>query len=86
MSMNTELNDSFVITKRFRSPTEFSLYIEERVSKERIGYMDAVIDYCTNSEVDIENIGKLITSSLKEKIRYEAEESNIMKPRGRLPV
>jgi hypothetical protein len=84
--MNTELNDSFVITKRFRSPTEFSLYIEERVSKERIGYMDAVIDYCTNSEVDIENIGKLITSSLKEKIRYEAEESNIMKPRGRLPV
>jgi hypothetical protein len=84
--MTSELNDSFIITKRFRSPTEFSLYIEERVSKERIGYMDAIIDYCTNSEVDIENIGKLITSSLKEKIRYEAEESNIMKPRGRLPV
>lgn len=84
--MNTELNDSFVITKRFRSPTEFSLYIEERVSKERIGYMDAIIDYCTNSEVDIENIGNLVTSSLKEKLRYEAEEANMMKPRGRLPV
>jgi hypothetical protein len=84
--MSTELNDSFVITKRFRSPTEFSLYIEERVARERIGYMDAVIDYCTNSEVDIENIGNLVTSSLKEKIRYEAEESNMMKPRGRLPV
>jgi hypothetical protein len=84
--MTSELNDSFIITKRFRSPTEFSLYIEERVSKERIGYMDAIIDYCTNSEVDIENIGNLVTTSLKEKLRYEAEEANMMKPRGRLPV
>ena len=84
--MISDFNDSFIITKRFRSPTEFSLYIEERVSKERIGYMDAIIDYCTNSEVDIENIGNLVTTSLKEKLRYEAEEANMMKPRGRLPV
>lgn len=84
--MITEFNDSFIITKRFRSPTEFSLYIEERVSKEKIGYMDAIIDYCIHSEVDIENIGNLVTSSLKEKLRYEAEEANMMKPRGRLPV
>jgi len=82
----TEFNDSILITKRFRSPTEFSLYIEERVSKERLGYMDAIIDYCYHNSVDIENIGNLVTPSLKEKIQLEAEESNMMRPKGKLPV
>tara|TARA_R100001591_G_C4253758_1_gene157878 strand:+ start:33 stop:284 length:252 start_codon:yes stop_codon:yes gene_type:complete len=81
-----EFNDSILITKRFRSPTEFSLYIEERVSKERLGYMDAIIDYCYHNSVDIENIGNLVTPSLKEKIQLEAEEANMMRPKGKLPV
>ena len=81
-----EFNDSILITKRFRSPTEFSLYIEDRVSKERLGYMDAIIDYCYHNSVDIENIGNLVTPSLKEKIQLEAEEANMMRPKGKLPV
>jgi hypothetical protein len=82
----TEFNDSILITKRFRSPTEFSLYIEERVVRERIGYMDAIIDYCTTNDVEIDNIGNLVTISLKQKIQVEAEEANMLKPKGRLPV
>jgi len=84
--MNIEFNDSLLITKRFRSATEFSLYIEERVAKERIGYMDAIIDYCTTNDVDLDNVGNLITLALKEKIQFEAEEANLMKPRGKLPI
>jgi hypothetical protein len=84
--MNQEINDSFLITKRFRSPTEFSLYIEERVSKEKIGYMDAIIDYCYHNDVDIEGVANLVTPSLREKIQLEAEESNMMRPRGKLPI
>ena len=84
--MTEYINDSMVLTKRFRSPVEFSLYIEERVQKERIGYIDVIIDYCKNHDIDIDNVGKLITKSLKEKIQLEAEESNLMKPRGRLPL
>ena len=45
-----------------------------------------IIDYCKNHDLDIENVGKLITKSLKEKIQIEAEESNLMKPKGRLPL
>lgn len=84
--MTDDINDSFIITKRFRSPTEFSLYIEERVAKERIGYMDAIIDYCNTNHVEIDNIGSLITKSLKEKVQFEAVENNMMKPKGRLPL
>jgi len=84
--MPEDINDSILITKRFRSPTEFSLYIEERVSKERIGYMDAIIDYCTTNDVDIDNIGSLVTKTLKEKLHLEAVENNMLKPKGRLPI
>ena len=84
--MNQEVSDSFLITKRFRSSTEFSLYIEERVARERIGYMDAIIDYCNTNEVEIDNIGSLVTKSLKEKVQLEAVENNMMKAKGRLPI
>ena len=80
------LTDSLIITKKFRSPNEFSLYIEERVLKERIGYMDAVIQYCEEIDIDIVSISKLINQSLKDKIQNEAEENNFMKPRGKLPL
>lgn len=84
--MSDEINDSFIITKRFRSPNEFSLYIEERVVKERIGYMDAIIDYCYTNEVDVDSIGNLVNASLKQKVQVEAEEQNMLKPKGRLPL
>ena len=88
--MNEEINyiltDSLIITKKFRSPNEFSLHIEERVFREKIGYMDAVIKYCTEVDIDIESISKLINQSLKDKIQTEAEDQNYLKKRGKLPL
>lgn len=81
-----ELTDSLVITKRFRSPNEFSLYIENRVISDKIGYMDAIIQYCNDIDIDVEAVANLINQSLRDKIQVEAEEQNYMKPRGRLPL
>jgi hypothetical protein len=80
------LNDTLIITKKFRSPNEFSLYIEEKVIKESIGYMDAIIHYCAEIDIDIESISKLINQSLKDKIRVEAEEFNYLKKQAKLPL
>lgn len=80
------LNDVLVITKKFRSPNEFSLYIEEKVIKEKIGYMDAVISYCAEVDIDVESISKLVNQSLRDKIQTEAEEQNFLKKRGKLPL
>jgi len=80
------LNDTIIITKKFRSPNEFSLYIEEKVIKEKIGYMDAIISYCSEIDIDIETISKLINQSLKDKIRLEAEEQNYIKKQAKLPL
>lgn len=80
------LTDSLIITKKFRSPNEFSLYIEEKVVREKIGYMDAIIHYCEEVDIDIESISKLINQSLKDKVQNEAEENNYIKRRGKLPL
>jgi len=82
----TELTDALVITKRFRSPNEFSIFIDERVNKFKIGYMDAVIEYCQEMDIDVESIGPLINQKLREKIQVEAEQANMIKPRGHLPI
>jgi len=80
------LTDTLIITKKFRSPNEFSLYIEERVAKEKLGYMDAVIQYCGEIDIDVESISKLINQSLKDKIQIEAEDGHYFKKRGKLPL
>jgi hypothetical protein len=80
------LTDSLIITKRFRSPNEFSIYIDEIVSKKKISYMDAVIEYCNEKDIDVDSIGPLINVKLREKIQLEAENANLIKPRGHLPV
>ena len=80
------LTDALIITKRFRSPNEFSLYIEEKVLQESISSMDAVIGYCNDIDIDVESVTKLINQSLKDKIQNEAEDQNYMRPRGKLPL
>jgi hypothetical protein len=80
------ITDSLIITKKFRSPNEFSLYIEKKVQDSKIGYMEAIISYCEEIDIDIETIAGLVNKSLKEKIQLEAEEQNYLKKRGKLPL
>ena len=81
-----KITDGIIITKRFRSANEFSLYIEEKVLKDRIGYMDAIIAYCNDIDIDVSSVATLVNQSLKDKIQIEAEEANLLKRRGRLPI
>lgn len=81
-----DITDTLIITKRFRSPNEFGMYIDEMVNRLKIPYMEAVINYCNEVEIDIESVGPLINQKLREKIQMEAEQANMMKPRGHLPV
>lgn len=90
MTMNEDdlqgVTDALIITKRFRSPNEFSIFIDEMVNRTKMSYMDAVIAYCNEIDIDIDSIGPLINQKLREKIQVEAENANLIKPRGHLPV
>jgi hypothetical protein len=79
------LSDTLIITKEFKTNNEFSLHIEELVIKNKISYMEAIIGYCEELDIDVESVGPLINEKLKDKIQLEAEQQNLIKPRGRLP-
>ena len=68
---------------------EFSLIIEGVVKDKRpITYMDAIIWYCEQNQIDVESVGRLISKALKEKIQVEASKANLIKVEqtGKLPV
>lgn len=86
MIEEVHINDEFILTKKFKSSVEFSMFIEEYCLTNKIGYMDGVIDYCTKQDIDVELIAPLISKSLKEKIRVEAEEQNFFRSKGKLEL
>ena len=68
---------------------EFSLIIEGVVKdKKPITYMDAILWYCEQNQIEVESVGRLISKALKEKIQVEASKANLIKieAAGKLPV
>ena len=76
------------INKKFVSKEKFAEDIEALVLKTKMNYIDAIVQYCTDNEIEIESVGKLISKPLKEKIKYVATELNYMKKtsKGKLPL
>ena len=66
---------------------EFSLEIEKIVqTKKGITYMDAVLKYCEENEIDPSTVAHLISKPLKDKITIEAQNLNYLPKTGQLPV
>ena len=68
---------------------EFSLIIENVVKEKRpITYMDAILFYCEENQIEVESVGRLISKTLKEKIQVEASKANLIKieQTGKLPI
>jgi len=67
---------------------EFSLEIEKIVKEKKISYMDAVLWYCEQNDIDPGTVSSLVSKSLKEKIKVEAVDLRLLNtPKGGvLPV
>ena len=66
---------------------EFSEEIEKYVRTSKESYMDSVIMYCKENDMDYENINSLMSTVLKQKIQFEAENLNMMaKTANQLPL
>ena len=75
---------------KFLTPTKFSQEIEKLVkcSNGLITYIEAVVSYCQENEIELETVSKLISKPLKERLRHEAQRLNYMKAssKGVLPL
>lgn len=56
----------------------FSIEIEKLAKDKSLSYMDAILLYCEQTGFEVEVAAKLISSSLKSKIKMEAEELHFL--------
>jgi Phage late-transcription coactivator len=80
------LTVEYLITREFTSASEFSMHIEREAIRRKIGYLETLMEYCEEKNIDTVAVASMITSSLKAKIQAEAEEMNLLKKSPKLPV
>lgn len=66
--------------------SDFSLFIEDLAEKLKCSRMDAILEHCKETELEIEVATTLISPSLKAKIIEEAQELNLLKRSSKLPI
>lgn len=52
--------------------------VEKHVRKDGMGYAEAMIHICKENELDPEDLAKLVSPPLKEKIKIEAENLSLL--------
>jgi len=71
-----------------KSSADFVKEIDKLASGKGLTYFDAVIHYCESNNIEVETAASLIKQSavLKAKIQVEAENLNMVRRSGRLPI
>ena len=78
-----------VLESKVFCPSRFAEAIEGLVLENKeMNYIDAIVFFCDQNNIDVEAVPKLISKPLKEKIKCDAQELNFMKKtsRAKLPV
>jgi hypothetical protein len=68
----------------FDAMYEFSNVIFDKVNSGKIEYIDAIVSYCDEQELDIDSIISLISPALKSKMEEEAIALRLVKANPRL--
>ncbi len=87
-SMPNQKEIDEALNSKFISKDKFAEDIEALVLRTKLNYIDAIVEYCSQHEIEVESVSKLLNKPLKEKIRADATDLNYLKrtSRGKLPV
>lgn len=77
MEIQNELKEIF--KSKFLTPDKFSLEIERYVLDNKCNYIEGIVSYCEENEIEIESVSKLISKPLKEKLKNNASELNFLR-------
>ncbi|MAA58462.1 MAG: hypothetical protein CL855_08400 [Cryomorphaceae bacterium] len=85
-SMEKEVNE--LLKEKFLCQNKFTSDIETLVLNSELNYIEAIITYCEENNIELESVNKLISKPLKEKLKAEALDLNYLKKttRSRLPI
>ena len=77
MEINKEVQD--IIKSKFLSSEKFSIDIERYIRDNNCNYIEGIIQYCEENEIELETVSKLMSKPLKEKLKNDATELNFLK-------
>lgn len=60
----------------FKSPGDFSFYIEKTANDLNINYIDALLQYCEQHMLEASDVNKYINASLKDKLLTDFQNLN----------
>jgi hypothetical protein len=69
----------------FRTPTDFSQFVELTALREDKTCTSVILDYCEEKDLDPEDIAKLISRPLKEKLAIEMQAEGLLPKGAELP-
>ena len=73
-----------LLESKFLCQTKFSKIIEDLVKRNSdMNYIDAIVHYCEENNLEVESVSKLISKPLKEKIKCDAINLNFLKRTSR---
>ena len=77
-----------LLKEKFLCQNKFTSDIELLVLNSDLNYIEAIISYCEEKNIEFESVGKLISKPLKDKLKAEATELNYLKrtSRSKLPI
>lgn len=88
--MQKTQNIEHLLQTKFLSSSKFSMDIENLVkdSNGSLNYIDAIVTYCEDNDIEIESITKLLSKPLKEKLKVDAQRMNFIKKssNAKLPI
>jgi len=65
---------------------KFARAIEELVARTDYNHIEAIVEYCKDTGLEIEVASSLVNSNLKAKIELDAQECNMLPKSARLPI
>ena len=63
---------------KFLNRTKFTKLIEESVTKNKLSYMDSILDICDKNDIDPVDVKKFISPIIKNKVEAEAMALNFL--------
>ena len=72
-----------VFEENFMTSAKFSLEIERIVKESKLNYIEAVVQFGEDKNIELETVNELVSKPLKEKLKYDAQRLNFMKKTSR---
>ena len=75
-----------IVFEKLISSTKFVEDVEKLIVSHKLNYIDAIVQYCTNNNIEIETIASIVKQNpkIKAELQSEYEDLNYLPKRAKL--